>query len=66
MDKKSTIKNYAKILERIGRLGEKTAVLRKTTVLKSLPMTKKTTPSVLNGSVNREANKKTGTVAFAA
>lgn len=31
LDKKGTIKNYAKILERIGRLREKTAVSRKTT-----------------------------------
>jgi hypothetical protein len=52
LDKKGTIKNYAKVLERIGRCAKKTAVSRKTTALKSSPMTKKTTPSVLNGSVN--------------
>ena len=41
LDKKGTIKNYAKILERIGRLREKTAASHQTTVSRSLPMMKK-------------------------
>lgn len=60
LDKKGTIKNYTKILERIGRLREKTVASRKTTVLKSLLTTKKTTPSVLNGSVNPKVIIKIG------
>ena len=52
LDKKGTIKNVAKIHERIGRLREKIAASRKATELKSLPMAKRTTPSVLTGSVN--------------
>lgn len=63
LDKKGTVKSYVKILERIGRLREKTAASRKTTVLKSLPITTKTMPSVLTGSVNPKVIKKTSTAA---
>ena len=67
LDKKGTLKNYAKILERMGRLREKkTAVSHQTTVSRSLPMMKKTTPSVLNGGVHPKVNKKISTAVFTA
>jgi hypothetical protein len=66
LDKKGTIKNYAKILDRIGRLREKIAALHQATVSRSLPMLKKTTPSVLNGYVNPKVNKKISTAVFTA
>jgi hypothetical protein len=44
--------------------AKKTAASRKTTVLKSLPMTKKTTPFVLTGSVSPTVHKKISTAVF--
>jgi len=62
--RENTCGELVELLERIGRLREKTAVSHKTTVLRSLPMPTKTTPSVLTGNVNPKVLKRISTAAF--
>jgi hypothetical protein len=64
--KKVPPKTTRKYLDDSVGCAKKTAVSRATTALKSLPMTKKTMPPVLNGVVNRKVNKKTPTAVFTA
>jgi len=61
LDKKVPPKTTRKYLNASVGCAKKTAASLKTTVLKSLPMPTKTTPSALNGSVNSKAIKKIST-----
>lgn len=64
--KKAPSKTTRKYSNALADCAKKTAASRKTTALRSRLTTKKTMPSVLNGSVNPKANKKTSTAVFTA
>jgi hypothetical protein len=62
--KRALLKTTQKYLNASAGCAKKTAASRKTTVLKSLPMTKQTTPFVLTGSVSPKVHKKINTAVF--
>jgi hypothetical protein len=66
LDKKARSKTSRKYSNALAGYVKKTAASHQITVSRSLPMMKKTTPSVSNGCVNPKVNKKTSTAVFTA